>query len=413
MQGQPRYFYPQANSQEVSVKIFLKSTILFALFGLMTCGGKSTDTLGPGDSGNPSATPGDTTSGNTQTSGSINREPQAGGNFLSDFPKDRILSGGVPPDGIPALTDPPFVELTSSEAAYLSDEDLILGVVLNGEAKAYPHNMGWWHEIINDVVGEHPIVVSFCPLTGTGLIFSGQGNDQSRIHCGVSGLLFNNNLIMYDRRQQGILYPQMIHIPVEGGTEELQLLPVIETTWRYWKQLYPDSKVISANTGIYSPSRYQSYPYGDYRDPNTAPLFPSFPSLEDNPTAKLFPPKTLTLGIRFGETAKAYPFPSLGTEAVINDIVADNAILVVYYHQEQYAIPFNRVVDGQTLTFEKTLPRDTVYPFLLRDKETGSTWNLKGEAIAGPLQNKTLEQLPSHNAFWFAWATFWQNTGIY
>ncbi|MCY3869810.1 MAG: DUF3179 domain-containing (seleno)protein, partial [Gemmatimonadetes bacterium] len=84
-----------------------------------------------------------------------------------------------------------------------------------------------------------------------------------------------------------------------------------------------------------------------------------------------------------------------------------------YYHQEQYAIPFNRVVDGQTLTFEKTLPRDTVYPFLLRDKETGSTWNLKGETIAGPLQNKTLEQLPSHNAFWFAWATFWQNTGIY
>ncbi|MDE2725952.1 MAG: DUF3179 domain-containing (seleno)protein, partial [Gemmatimonadota bacterium] len=188
------------------MKIFLKSTILFALFGLMTCGGKSNDTLGPGDSGNPPDASGGTTSGNTQTSGSINREPQAGGNFLSDFPKDRILSGGVPPDGIPALTDPQFVELTSSEAAYLSDEDLVLGVVLNGEAKAYPHNMGWWHEIINDVVGEHPIVVSFCPLTGTGLIFSGQGNDQSRIHCGVSGLLFNNNLIMYDRRQQGFLF---------------------------------------------------------------------------------------------------------------------------------------------------------------------------------------------------------------
>ena len=128
MQGQPRYFYPQANSQEVSVKIFLKSTILFALFGLMTCGGKSTDTLGPGDSGNPPDTSDGTTSGTTQPSGSINRDPQEGGNFLSDFPKDRILSGGVPPDGIPALTDPPFVELTSSEAAYLNDEDLVLGV---------------------------------------------------------------------------------------------------------------------------------------------------------------------------------------------------------------------------------------------------------------------------------------------
>ncbi len=392
---------------------FLKYIVLFALFGSMACGGNGKDALGSGDPNNEPVASGGETPSDVQASGSINRAPRAGGNFLNDFPMDKILSGGVPPDGIPALTDPEFVDLESSGAAYLREEDLVLGVVVNGEAKAYPHNMGWWHEIINDVIGGQPIVVSFCPLTGTGLIFFGQAADGSRIHCGVSGLLFNNNLIMYDRRDR-TLYPQMLHVPVDGPrSEELHLMPVIETTWRYWKQLYPNSKVVGVNTGVYAPGNYERYPYGGYRDPNTGPLFPSFPDLIDNPTAQIFPPKTLALGVRFGETAKAYPFSLMGTEAVINDVIAGNEIVIVYWDKEYYAVPFARVVDGQTLTFDKVLSSDLIYPFMLRDQETSSTWNLKGEAVAGPLKDKTLEHLPSHNAFWFAWATFWQNTGIY
>ena len=389
---------------------FLKYLALLALIGPMACGGNGNDAVGPHNSGNgaPNA------SGDLQADQPINREPGTGGHFLDDFPTERILSGGVPPDGIPALTDPPFVEIASGEAAYLRDDDLVLGAVVNGEAKAYPHNMGWWHEIINDTIGGQPIVVSFCPLTSTGLVFNGQSSDGSRIQVGVSGLLFNNNLIMYDRRDNATLYPQMLHVPVTGpGSEELQLLPVIETTWRYWKQLYPDSKVVGVNTGIYPPSTYRSYPYGGYRNPNVGPNFPSFPALSANHTAQLFPPKTMTLGMRFGETAKAYPFPTMGAEAVINDVVAGNAIVIVYCDAEQYAVPFSRVVDGQTLAFEKARSTDQTYPFMLRDRETGSTWNLKGEAIAGPLENQTLQHLPAHNAFWFAWATFWQHTGIY
>ena len=387
---------------------FLKYIALLALIGLLACGGN--DAVGPRDSGHgvPNV-PGD-----SQPDQPINREPGTGGHFLDDFPTERILSGGVPPDGIPALTDPRFVELTSSEAAYLRDDDLVLGAVVNGEAKAYPHNLAWWHEIINDTIGGRPIVESFCPLTSTGLVFNGQGNDGSRIRVGVSGLLFNNNLIMYDRRDNETLYPQMLHVPVAGpGSEELQLMPAIETTWRYWKRLYPNSKVIGVNAGGFSPSTYRSYPYGSYRDPNVGPNFPSFPALAANPTAQLFPPKTMTLGMRFGETAKAYPFPTMGTEAAINDVVAGNASVIVYCDAEQYAVPFSRVVGGQTLAFEKVPSADQTYPFMLRDRETGSTWNLKGEAIAGPLQNETLQHLPAHNAFWFAWATFWQNTGIY
>jgi hypothetical protein len=380
--------------------------------GFIACGGDNAPNNDSVGQGNPLGT--DVANGETdQPTSSVHRPSQNGGNFLSDFPTEKILSGGVPKDGIPALTDPQFVDLTSNDANYLRDNDLVLGVIINGEAKAYPHNMGWWHEIINDVVGGQAVVVSLCPLTGTGLVFNGQGENETRITCGVSGLLFNNNLIMYDRRDNTTLYPQMTHSPISGRSTELQLLPVIETTWRYWKKLYPNSKVVSVRSGTYSTGQYTQYPYGSYRDFTQGPSFPSFPALPDNPTAKFFPPKSITMGIRFGETAKAYPFPTMGGEAVINDTGEGNDLVVAFYANEQYALPFSRVVNGQTLTFEKTASTDPVFPFLMRDIETSSTWNLKGEAIAGSLQGRTLTQLPSHNGFWFAWATFWQNTGIY
>ena len=377
------------------------------IFLLAACKNNSQpDILGPG---NPSATPQGETS-----SQQVDKEPQAGGHFLHNFPANRISSGGVPKDGIPALTDPHFVPV--AQGNYLLDDDLVLGVVINGEARAYPHNFGWWHEIFNDIIADQPIVVTFCPLTSTGMVFSG-GTRQNRVTLGVSGLLFNNNLIMYDRRDGNTLYPQMTHVtfqsPGPGIEGDLKLMPVIETTWRFWKQLYPDSKVIDIGAGAYPPPRYQDYPYGGYRQPSAPPVFPTYPPLSNNATAQRFPPKSMTLGIRFDEMAKAYPFPVMGTEAVINDVLAGHHILVVFYAPEQYAVPFSRQVGAQTLTFDKAPSSDTVYPFMMKDRETGSTWNLKGEAIAGGLAGQKLEQIPAHNAFWFAWATFWQNTGIY
>jgi hypothetical protein len=201
----------------------------------------------------------------------------------------------------------------------------------------------------------------------------------------------------------------MVYTGVSGDrtAEELKLLPVVETTWRYWKQLYPGTKVVTGN------NNYTFYPYGEYREPNTAPFGPVFPDPQDNPTIDLYGPKAMTLGVRFGQIAKAYPFPNLGQEAVINDSVDLNPIVVAFYAREQFAVPYSRVVDGQTLTFEKTTSSDPVYPFMLKDAETGTQWNLKGEAVSGSLIGKTLTQVPAHNAFWFAWATFWQHTGVH
>ncbi len=354
--------------------------------------------------------------GSSSTGSTVSGE----GNYLNvdAFPFNQITSGGVPMDGIPALTDPTFVTAESADAGYLLDGDLVMGVVVGGEVKAYPHNIGWWHEIVNDVVGQQPVVASLCPLTGTGLVFDGAG-DGARITTGVSGLLFSNNLIMYDRRDNETLYPQMIFKAIQGPrkNEELQLLPVVETTWGYWKKLYPNTKVVSGQTGVYGLGSYRDYPYGAYRSPGAPPLFPTTPSLNSNPTAQAYSPKNMTLGIRIGRDPKAYPFPAMGEEAVINDELGRIGIVVVFYKREQLAIPYRRDIvhndNALKLTFDKVSSTSSVYPFMMKDKETGSTWNLLGEAIDGELKGTQLLHLPAHNAFWFAWATFWQKTAIY
>lgn len=340
-------------------------------------------------------------------------------NFLevSSFPMNRLISGGVAKDGIPALTDPGFVLAGSADAAYLLDEDLVLGVFLNGIAKAYPHNIGWHHEIVNDVVSDRRLVVTLCPLTGTGMVFHGQGEGNGRLELGVSGLLFNNNLVMYDRRFEDTLYPQMTHIGIKGfGTDqELTLMPVVETTWGNWKRLYPGTLVVSSGSrGMYRPERYSTYPYSGYREPASAPMFPLFPDPDDNPILFDYPPKEIVLGVRFGDVAKAYPFSKMGDErAVINDRIEDQSVLVVYDAVAGMALPYSRDLGNLTLTFESVPSTDRRFDFMVRDLETGTTWNLLGQALAGELKGNQLYQIPAHNAFWFAWATFWQDTAVY
>ncbi len=340
-------------------------------------------------------------------------------NFLdvSRFPMNHVVSGGVAKDGIPALTDPDFVRERSADASYLNDEDLVLGLYINGIAKAYPHNIGWHHEIVNDATGDRHVVVTLCPLTGTGMVFDGQGEDDERLEFGVSGLLFNNNLVMYDRRHDDTLYPQMTHIGIKGfGTEnELKLIPVVETTWGNWKRLYPGTLVVSsASRGTFRTERYTTYPYTGYRNPASAPLFPLFPEPDDNPIIFDFPPKEIVLGVRLGNVAKAYPFSRMGDDlAVINDRISDENVLVVYDAGARMALPFRRDVGNRTLTFENVPSSDRRFTFMLKDRETGTTWNLLGQALAGELRGSQLYQIPAHNAFWFAWATFWQDTGVY
>ena len=393
---------------------------LIVALAFAACGNGGGDTTGP-TGGGPGTTPGGSSSSGSSSEHA--RPPRAGGNYLGSFPIDDIVSGCPGADCIPAVTDPDFVSPGAQGAGYLRDDDIVMGIVINGEPRAYPHNIGWWHEVINDTAGNESVIVTLCPLTGTGMVFNGVAADGERIHVGVSGLLFNNNLIMYDRRDRQSLYPQMIYKAVLGPRtgEELELLPVTECTWGYWKRIHPDTRVIDGNSTSYPLNQYTEYPYiqgtSDYRTADGYFIFP----IVDTATSVLFGAKDLAMGVRFGEMVKAYPFQAMHREDVVNDVIVEgpkqHPILVVFYRDAQLAIPFSReiTVNGgaTTLTFEKVNSTLSAYPFMVKDIETGTTWNLKGEGVDGTHEGRKLTQLPSHNGFWFAWGTFWQNIGIH
>jgi hypothetical protein len=283
----------------------------------------------------------------------------------NNFPSQFMISGGVPRDGIPALVNPAFVSPGSLELRYLRDNDLVLGVVMNGEARAYPENILWWHEIANDRIGGVDIIASLCPLTGTGMVF---------------------------------------RKPEDGNTvDKLELLPAVETTWKKWREMYPSTTAISENTGFIRD--YTAYPYGGYRNEDTEPLFPLLTKGIDT----RFPQKHTVLGIIFDDAQMAYPFSQLQNRPVVNDDVNDKNLLIVSDITAKLAIPYDRTVNGQVLTF--TLK--TRSPFEMVDDQTGSVWNIKGEAVSGALAGEKLTQVPAHNAFWFAWSTIWPDTQVF
>ena len=163
------------------------------------------------------------------------------------IPADEVLHGGPPKDGIPAINEPNFVSAT--EADFLQPEDRILGVHRNGIARAYAIRILNWHEIVNDQFGDEKIAITFCPLCGTGMAFKANVGGQDRSF-GVSGLLYNSDVLLYDRESES-LWSQIARVAVSGeliGTE-LEMVAVSHTSWADWQQRYPDSQVLSTETG--------------------------------------------------------------------------------------------------------------------------------------------------------------------
>ena len=309
-----------------------------------------------------------------------------------------LLVASLPPDAIPALTLPEMVSPDAPEAQYLFDFDRVLGVVVNGEARAYPHNILWHHEIVNDRIGDTWISATFCPLTGSGLVFDPFANGE-RLELGVSGLLFANNLVLFDRITGGVYGPQL---SVEGKCgvfldESVSLRSVQEMSWGRWKQLHRDTKVVSENTDF--GRNYRVYPYGSYDEITNSQLL--FPMGVDRSR----PMKERVLAIRIGEGGRGYPFGELaemGETSVVNELVGGIPTVVFYEARDgETALAFDARVGGQTLTFSAAENGTWV------DAGTGSTWTIDGSAIAGPMDGERLStREDAYVLFWFAWRHF-------
>ena len=199
-------------------------------------------------------------------------------------------------DCIPSIDHPKFI--SARNAAFLKDDDQVLGVVRGNEVKAYPVKILNWHEIVNDMIDGQPVVVSYCPLTSTARAF-GRNVEGETIEFGVSGMLLNSNLVMYDRKSN-TLWNQFDGESLVGSLRETKLDPfqVDVISWKDWGKKYPRTMVLSTDTGF--DRDYDLYPYGDYLTISDV-YFP----LEHEDDS--FPAKETVYGIVIGDREKAYP----------------------------------------------------------------------------------------------------------
>jgi hypothetical protein len=312
-------------------------------------------------------------------------------------PLDQIVSGGPPPDGIPSIDSPKFVS-TEDGNKFLEDSDKILGINIDGDIRAYPLQILVWHEIVNDNVGGIPVVVTYCPLCFTNQVFNRTVN-QIVLEFGTSGKLYNSNLVMYDRTSKS-LWSQALGEGIVGKYAGIKLerIPFDVAYWKDWKQLYPNSKVLSRDTGSVRP--YGADPYGDYY---TSPdvLFPI--SNRDDRLGL----KEIIVGLENGGVNKAYNIQDVQNQKVINDQFNNKSVALFSLYPLMVRV-FDPVVNGQTLIFEYNSKNNT-----FTDKQTGSQWNLEGTSIEGQMNGNELLRLPFDEGFWFEWAAFHPKTEVY
>ena len=310
------------------------------------------------------------------------------------IPLDKIKSGGPPKDGIPSIDDPKFAD--ASDAQFISDSDTVIGLEINGEAKAYPLFILVWHEIVNDKVGDTPVAVTYCPLCYTNQVFE-RILDGKEVEFGTSGKLYNSNLVMYDRLTDSY-WSQALGQAITGELtgQELKIIPFDVITWGDWKTIHPNTKVLTTETGHIR--AYGVDPYGDYyTDPRI--IFP----VENNDDR--LHPKEIILGFHESNVYKAYPQNEIENSVVINDQIADTPLLLSSLYS-QNARAFERTLDGQVLDFEF---KDSK----IIDTQTNSEWNYDGIAVSGSLEGSQLSRMPFSPGFWFEWVAFHPDTEIY
>lgn len=274
------------------------------------------------------------------------------------IPEDQILQGGPPRDGIPSIDKPKFVN--AGDAGFLKPKDRVIGIHINGEPRAYPINILNWHEIVNDTIQGRAVSVTYCPLCGTGIVYEGSVNGRS-IKLGVSGLLYNSDVLLYDRETE-TLWSQILSKGVNGplAGEKLTMINSSQTSWGKWLKQHPNTKVLSTDTGFNKD--YSRSPYGDY-DQNTDTYFPV------SAKSRKYHPKERVMGVTINGKHKAYPFAEL-------------AKLGVTALKDQF--------EGQQLSIEIDVPN--------RD---------------GQIKDVNGKPLELVNGFWFAWYAFHPDTAVF
>lgn len=252
---------------------------------------------------------------------SSTREIMTSNGIKHSIPLDEILSGGPGKDGIPSIDNPKFV--SANDASFLRDSDPGIGLTIGAESRFYPYRILVWHEIVNDIIEGKPILVTYCPLCATGIVFE-RAVDGVAQEFGVSGKLWQSNLLMYNRSGSGkdeSLWSQVLGEAVVGphtGTK-LSVVPSEIVRWSDWKGQHPDTKVLSKDTGDLRD--YGRDPYGDYYTSESVSFGANFRDTRLHP-------KALVHGIEVDGTYKAYADAALKRVGTLDDSVGGKRIRV-------------------------------------------------------------------------------------
>lgn len=296
-----------------------------------------------------------------------------------------VMWGGVNIDGIPPLEHPAQV-FPDDAADWINDSDVVVGVEINGDARAYPIRIIAWHEMVNDTIGGIPVSLAYCTLCGSPILFDGRvGSEVYRF--GTSGLLYRSNKLMYDRNTR-TLWNQFSGKPAWGSLVgqdiRLEVLPVVVTTWGDWYSRHPDSTVLSIETGFmrdYGPG----VAYDDYF--NSPFTWFNVPVQDDRLAAK-----DDVFAVRVGEALTAYPIDLLAERVLVHNEVGGLSIVVVATADGEGG----RAFEAGDIEFASADP----VAGTLTDAN-GNTWTISEDALIGP-EGAMLPRVGGHNAYWFA-----------
>jgi len=318
------------------------------------------------------------------------------------IPTDEVFDGGPGKDGIPSVDDPRFSTSSDNETNYLLDTDLILGLQVGDEIRGYTHPILDWHEIVNDDVNGLPIAITYCPLTGTGIGWDRTVNGNITTF-GVSGLLYNSNLIPYDRITDSN-WSQMANECVNGDliNTPINTKLLVEMSWKTWKEMYPNADVLNRNTGFNR--AYGTYPYGSYIT-NTSLNFPV--DIDDDRLHR----KERVLGVIIDGSAVAYQFKNFQGDSIqlVNDNFDGTELVIVGSEEKNFMVAFERELEGNVLDF--TALQDEL-PAVIEDQD-GNKYNVFGKRIEGVDVGKNLITPTNYIGYWFSWGAFYPGIEIY
>ncbi len=314
--------------------------------------------------------------------------------------------GGVGPFDIPPLDKPDYVAATAMESAYLEHDELVIGVQISGDARAFPLRLMEHHEVVNDTVGGVPVVLSTSPVNGASTLYATSVGDRT-FTFGTSGYLYQGDKLLFDRATRS-LWHALTGEPVIGRLAlsgiKLTRLPITVTTWAAWKERHPSTTVLSIATGYVRDYRNpldQGAPYGAYR---ASPKL-MFPVYEvDERTA----PKTPVFGLQAGRAARAWRIYDLWIEGIVNDTVGETPVVLIADPASGAVRAYERAGE----TFTNFARRGESTEMLIIDL-TGDSWTITEQRLTNVHDPESrLDRIAGVNAFWSAWYAFNPHTSL-